>query len=67
MPPLLHTPTLQPLLKFYPKQAKSSYFDQYAGPIPKHDLLKQSFTSTVTEHQESVHGCFPLLESNLDL
>ena len=67
MPPLLDTPTLQSHLKFCPKQEKSSYFDQYARPIPKHNLLKQSCTSTVTGHQESVHGCFPLLESNLDL
>ena len=25
------------------------------------------FINTVTEHQKSVHGCFPLLDSNLDV
>ena len=39
MPPLCHTPPLQPHLKFCPKQAKTSYFDWYARPKPKHNLL----------------------------
>ena len=67
MHPLVHTPTLQPSLKFCSKEAKTSYFDRYARPIPKYDLLRYSFTNTATEHQTSVHGCFLLLELNLDL
>ena len=30
-------------------------------------LLQHSVTNTVTEYQNNIHGCFPLLESNLDL
>ena len=30
-------------------------------------LLRYSITNTVTEYQNSIHGCFPLLESNLGL
>ena len=67
MLPLLHTPTPQPWLKFCSKEAKTSYFHHYERLIPKHGLLRYSFTNTVTEHQKSVHGCFPFLEPNLDL
>ena len=64
---LRHTPFLQPCLKFCSKQGKTSYFDRYANLIPKHNVLGYPFTNTVTEHQKSVYGCFPFLESNLDL
>ena len=64
MPPLLHTPTLQPRPKFCSEQVETSYSDQYARPIPKHDPLRYSFTSTVTEYQMSVHGCFSNLDGN---
>ena len=64
MLPLRDTPTLR--LKFCFKQAKISYFGRYARPMPKHNLPR-CFTKIVTEHQENVYGCFPLLELNLDL
>ena len=66
VPPLRHNPTLQPHLKFCPKQAKTSYFDRYPRPKPNHTCW-YLFINTVTEHQKSVHGRFPLLESNLDV
>ena len=67
LPPLHHTPALQPYLRFCSKQAKTSYFDRYARPKPNHNLLRYFFINAVTEHQKSVHRCFPLLESNLNL
>ena len=57
MLPLLHTST-QPRLKFCSKETKASYFDRYKNPILNHDLLRSSFTKTVTEHQKSVHGSY---------
>ena len=63
MLPIRDTPTLR--LKFCFKQAKISYFGRYARPMPKHNLPR-CFTKIVTEHQENVYGCFPLLELNLD-
>ena len=58
MSPLLHTSTPQPRLKFYFKEAKTSCFDRYSRPIPKHDLLRYSFTNTGTKHQKNVHEYF---------
>ena len=57
MPPRLHTSILQPRLKFYSKDVKTSYFDRYGKLIPKHDLLRYSFTNTRTKNQKSVNGC----------
>ena len=58
MPPLLNTSIFQPRLKCYFKDAKTSYFDPYARPIPKHDLLRYSFTNTVTKYQRVFNRCF---------
>ena len=58
MPPLRQKPTLR--LKLCSKETK----DPYARSIPKHKLPR-CFAKTVTEHQKSVYGCFPLLELNL--
>ena len=52
-PLLRHTPTFQPRLKLCSENAKTSYFDQYARPTPKRNLLRYFFISTVTKHQKS--------------
>ena len=63
LPPLLHTPTLQPHPKFGSTQAEASVLTD----MQDLHLLLYSITNKVTEYQNSIHGCFRLLESNLDL
>ena len=65
--PLRHIPTFHYHLRFCPKQEKTRFLDRYARPKPNHNLLWYFFTKTVIKHQKSVHRCFPLLESNLNL
>ena len=63
MPPPLHTPTLQSCPKFGSAWAEASILTD----MQNLHLLQYSIINTVTEYQNSIHGCFLLLESNLDL
>ena len=63
MLPLLHTPTLQPHPKFGTTYGEASILTD----MQNLHLLQYSITYTVTEYQNSIHGCFPHLELNLDL
>ena len=54
MLPLLHTPTLQPHPKFGTTYGEASILTD----MQNLHLLQYSITYTVTEYQNSIHGCY---------